>query len=54
MVNFLPYCLDCDNCVDYFSCKSDVYKIVEHINHMRAVAGVDHIGIGSDFSGIDR
>lgn len=23
----------------------------EHINHIRTVAGVDHVGIGSDFCG---
>ena len=24
----------------------------DHIDHLRAVAGVDHVGIGSDFDGI--
>jgi len=28
--------------------------VVDHIDHIRDVAGVDHVGIGSDFSGIDR
>jgi membrane dipeptidase len=27
-------------------------KIVDHIEHMAKVAGVDHVGIGSDFDGI--
>jgi membrane dipeptidase len=26
---------------------------VDHIEHIRRVAGVDHVGIGSDFDGID-
>ena len=25
--------------------------LTEHINHIRTVAGVDHVGIGSDFCG---
>ena len=29
--------------------KSDV---VNHIDHIRTIAGVDHIGIGSDFNGV--
>lgn len=27
-------------------------RIVDHIDHMVAVAGIDHVGIGSDFDGI--
>ena len=26
--------------------------MVNHINHIRAVAGVDHIGIGGDYNGV--
>ena len=26
----------------------------DHIDHIRSVAGVDHIGIGADYDGIDR
>lgn len=26
---------------------------IDHIDHVRKVAGIDHIGIGSDFDGID-
>ncbi len=29
-------------------------QVVDHIDHIRDVAGVEHIGIGSDFDGIDR
>ena len=27
-------------------------EVADHIEHMRKVAGVDHVGIGSDFDGI--
>ncbi len=30
-----------------------VADVVDHIDYVRAVAGVDHVGIGSDFDGID-
>lgn len=28
--------------------------VTDHINHIRVVAGVDHVGIGSDYDGVDR
>jgi membrane dipeptidase len=31
-----------------------VGDVADHIDHVRRVAGIDHIGIGSDFDGIDR
>ena len=31
-----------------------VSDVADHIDHVRKVAGIDHIGIGSDFDGIDR
>ena len=27
--------------------------LIDHIDHMVKVAGVDHVGLGSDFDGID-
>jgi membrane dipeptidase len=27
--------------------------VADHIDHVSAIAGVDHVGIGSDFDGID-
>jgi membrane dipeptidase len=27
--------------------------VADHIEHIREVAGVDHVGLGSDFDGID-
>lgn len=26
----------------------------EHIKHIRKVAGIDHIGIGADFDGVNK
>ena len=28
-------------------------QVADHIDHVRAVAGIDHVGLGSDFDGID-
>ena len=36
-----------DDCHD-----ATVGDVVKHINHIRKVAGVDHVGIGSDYNGI--
>jgi membrane dipeptidase len=30
-----------------------IKEVADHIDHIRKVAGVDHVGIGSDFDGID-
>ena len=29
-------------------------QVADHIDHVRKVAGIDHVGIGSDFDGITR
>ena len=29
-------------------------QVADHIDHIRQVAGIDHVGIGSDFDGISR
>jgi membrane dipeptidase len=29
-------------------------EVADHIDHVRAVAGIDHVGLGSDFDGIDE
>jgi len=36
-----------DDCND-----ATVGDVVKHINHIRKVAGVDHVGIGSDYNGV--
>ena len=28
-------------------------QVADHIEHLRSVAGVDHVGLGSDFDGIE-
>ncbi len=33
--------------------RGTVAHVVDHIEHVAAVAGVDHVGLGSDFDGID-
>ena len=34
--------------------RATIAQVADHIEHARQVAGVDHIGIGSDFDGIDQ
>ena len=34
--------------------KATIRDVADHIDHVRKVAGVDHVGIGSDFDGIDE
>ncbi|KAK8394683.1 hypothetical protein O3P69_005869 [Scylla paramamosain] len=46
MVSFYNYFLTCSN-------KATISDVIEHINHVRKVAGVDHVGIGADFDGIN-
>ncbi len=31
---------------------SDVEKVADHMDHVKKIAGIDHIGIGSDFDGV--
>jgi hypothetical protein len=31
---------------------SDVQRVADHIDHVREIAGIDHIGLGSDFDGV--
>jgi membrane dipeptidase len=33
--------------------RATLAQVADHIDHVRKVAGIDHIGIGSDFDGID-
>jgi membrane dipeptidase len=33
--------------------RGSVHNVVDHIEHIIKVAGIDHVGIGSDFDGID-
>jgi len=31
-----------------------LFPSTEHINHIRDIAGVNHVGIGADFDGINK
>ena len=33
--------------------RATVAEVADHIEHIRKIAGVDHVGIGSDFDGVD-
>ncbi|WP_020475335.1 dipeptidase [Zavarzinella formosa] len=33
--------------------KGTIHDVIDHIEHLVKVAGIDHVGIGSDFDGID-
>jgi len=32
----------------------DIHQIVDHIDHIVKIAGIDHVGIGSDFDGVPK
>jgi membrane dipeptidase len=34
--------------------KATIAQVADHIEHVRKVAGIDHVGIGSDFDGTDE
>jgi membrane dipeptidase len=37
---------------NYPNLYSDVQRVADHIDHVKKVAGIDHVGIGSDFDGV--
>ncbi|KAK7590326.1 hypothetical protein V9T40_001939 [Parthenolecanium corni] len=47
MVTFYPFFISCDNV-------STVDQVIAHINHVRDVAGEDHVGLGSGYDGINQ
>ncbi|XP_033223000.1 dipeptidase 1 [Belonocnema kinseyi] len=46
MVSFYPYFISCGE-------KSTLEDVAAHINHVRKVAGIDHVGIGAGYDGIN-
>lgn len=60
MVNFNPDFVSCvetgaDNGIpEFYPPNSTLSHVVDHIMHIGSVAGFDHVGIGSDFDGIDH
>jgi len=51
-INFYPVFLD-PTYEDGDPVRPSYTKIVDHIDHVVEIAGIDHVGIGSDFDGID-
>lgn len=51
-INFYPYFLS-DAYDPDKPWRPGVKEIVDHIDHAVAIAGIDHVGIGSDFDGIE-
>lgn len=33
--------------------EADIHRLCDHIDHIKSLVGIDHIGIGSDFNGFD-
>ena len=64
MVNFYPPYVNCSPNATLSqvagkcsSCPKGLLQlamITDHIDYIRKVAGVEHVGIGSDFNGIDK
>ncbi|XP_011055903.1 PREDICTED: dipeptidase 1 isoform X3 [Acromyrmex echinatior] len=46
MVSFYPHFISCGE-------KSTLEDVAAHINHVRKIAGVDHVGIGAGYDGIN-
>ncbi|CAL4142139.1 unnamed protein product, partial [Meganyctiphanes norvegica] len=46
MVSFYNQFLTCSQ-------KATVQNVIEHINYIRNITGIDHVGIGADFDGIN-
>nr|XP_040582175.1 uncharacterized protein LOC121130504 [Lepeophtheirus salmonis] len=46
MVNFFSYFLTCSN-------HSTVKDVIAHLSHIRKIAGIDHVGIGASYDGIN-
>ncbi|EEZ99578.1 Dipeptidase 1-like Protein [Tribolium castaneum] len=46
MVNFYTYLVTCNE-------NASLHDVIKHINHIRSVAGIDHVGIGAGYDGIN-
>ncbi|EDW66930.1 dipeptidase 1 [Drosophila virilis] len=46
MVAFYPHFVSCSG-------QATLYDVVAHINHIREVAGIDHVGIGAGYDGVN-
>ena len=52
-VNFYPVFLDGSFTEPYPENRPSYRMIADHIDHVVKIAGIDHVGIGTDFDGID-
>ena len=58
MVNFAPDFISCsasgrpDDIPDVDAANATLERVADHIMHIISVAGIDHVGLGSDFDGI--
>jgi membrane dipeptidase len=53
MVNFMSgYVVPTDQLKANKNAKGTVHTVVDHIEHIIKVAGIDHVGIGSDYDGV--
>lgn len=52
-INFYPLFLDAKHCSEDSTRYPSVSTVVDHIDHVVKVAGIDHVGIGTDFDGIE-
>ena len=45
-------------CMDSLSRKLDLYRsvgdVADHVDHAVRIAGIDHVGLGSDFDGVGK
>ncbi|CAG7716573.1 unnamed protein product [Allacma fusca] len=46
MINFYSLFIACNE-------SASISNVIEHFNHIKSVAGVDHVGIGAGFDGIN-
>ncbi|MDG2129927.1 MAG: dipeptidase [Fuerstiella sp.] len=55
MVNFFSkYVIPTAQRNENENARGTIHDVVDHIHHIATVAGVDHVGIGSDFDGVPR
>jgi len=52
MVNFYEGYVNCEP--NYQPGNATLDQVVQHINHIKEVAGVDHVGIGGDYDGVRK
>jgi membrane dipeptidase len=49
MVNFYSGFINCTN-----PDNATLSQVADHIDHIRQVAGIDHVGYGADYDGVDQ